>query len=249
MWRLTVRRTDGPADVLCAEAAPPTPRHTRIVAAFIESKAVEAYFDIDEGTDALAIGALAGRLGFDYEVTEVEPVLARVGGPEPTAELDPPPRRSHSATITQVLMEPDGRTVCVQARHRRHEAVHAVDVSEDDHNVRIGVLVGVPEDDPFAGCASLALGFSWIRTRLDRPLGERRIVHAGSSPGRDAPKNDVATASAEDVLARLERYAARVRASSSKFHDLAPAPDSSPPAPTNERRRKVWVSRRPLPAS
>jgi hypothetical protein len=249
MLRLTVRLSDGPEDVrdLALRLRTSTPPYTRIVAAFIEAKTIEAYFD---GTDEGAIDELARRLGFDdYEVTEVEPLLADVDG----AELEPPLRSAHPATITQVLMEPDGRTIRVQARHRRHEAVRAVDVSENEDDVRISLLVGAPEGDPFGGCVSFALGFSWIRIRLDGPLGEREVIRMGPAPSAtprcDAPKSDVATASAEEVLARLERYAAKVRASTSKFQDLALARASAPQAPTSERRPKVRVSRRPLAAS
>jgi hypothetical protein len=73
-------------------------------------------------------------------------------------------------------VHPDGRTLSVQARHRRHETVESVEVEQTDDAVVLTVLVGTAEDDVRSQYVSLAVAFTWIDTFLDRPVGDRRII-------------------------------------------------------------------------
>jgi hypothetical protein len=216
----------------------------RIVAAFAESKSIEAYFDLGEGIEPRAIGRLAERLGFDdYELTGVEPVSADAGGREPALEVAPLRYHGRPATIMHVVLQPDGRTLRIQARHRRHETIQGVDVDETDRDVRVEVLVGIPPADPYAGHVSFAVDFSVVRVRLDQPLADRRVVGGGTvfSVRREGGTSDIAHASAEEVLARLERYVAALRGSSA---GQASAPgalaESGAPAAVADAGRARW---------
>jgi hypothetical protein len=219
----------------------------RIVAAFAESKSIEAYFDVSDGIEPHAIGVLAERLGFDdYELTGVEPVSADVSGREPTLEVAPLRGHRHPAAIMQIVLQPDGRTLRIQARHRRHETVQGVDVDETDRDVRVDVLVGIPRADPYAGRVSFALDFSVVRCRLDQPLGDRQVVGGGVAfwVRREGAAGDLAHASAEEVLARLERYAAAVRGSFPGHAVPAGAVGAGvAPAAGAGRRRPRWLLR------
>ena len=73
-------------------------------------------------------------------------------------------------------VHPDGRTLSVQARHRRHETVESVEVEQTDDAVALTVLVGTADDDVRSQYVSLAVAFTWIDTFLDRPVGDRRII-------------------------------------------------------------------------
>jgi len=251
--RLTVRLRDDADDVRdCAlrlrDAASPA---TRIVAAFVEPKCIEAYFDLGVGTEPDAIGLLARGLGFDdYELTVVEPLSSVVGAGEPELDVAPPGHR-RPAAIAQVSLQPDGRTLCIRARHRRHETVQAVDVDESDRDVSVTVFVGIPGADPYAGLVSFAVDFSVVRVRLAQPLGDRRVIAGGSRfwPSDEAVAPDLAHASAEDVLARLEHYVA-ARGGSSGEHPAAAATAAAStmgaPEPPGGRS---WSRRRPIVAS
>lgn len=187
----------------------------RIVAAFAEPKCLEAYFDLGEGTDPEAIGLLAHGLALDdYELTVVEPISLVVGGGEPELDVAPLLGHRHPAAIAQVGLEGDGRTLCIRARHRRHETIQEVDVDESDRDVCVRVFVAIPRADPYAGRVSFAVDFSVVRVRLEQPLGDRRVVVGGTTfwASDETLAPDVAHASAEEVLARLERYVAARRA-------------------------------------
>ncbi len=219
----------------------------RIVAAFAESKSIEAYFDVGEGIEPHAIGLLAERLGFDdYELTGVEPVSADVSAREPALEVAPLRCHRHPATLMQIVLQPDGRTLRIQARHRRHETIQGVDVDETDRDVRVDVLVGIPRADPYAGRVSFALDFSVVRVRLEKPLGDRQVVGGGKvfSVRREGSGGDLVHASAEEVLARLERYAAAVRGSSTEQSVPAGAAGAGvAPAAVADTRRPWWRPR------
>jgi hypothetical protein len=228
----------------------------RIVAAFAEPKSIEAYFDVGEGIEPHAIGLLAERLGFDdYELTGVQSVAADGSGREPALEVSPLRCHRHPAAIMQIVLQPDGRTLCIQARHRRHETIQDVDVDETHREVRVDVLVGIPRADPFAGHVSFAVDFSVVRVRLDLPLGDRQVVGGGKAfwVRREGVAGDIAHASAEEVLARLERYVAALRRSSpeqaaSPGAPVAPVAPVAPAAGAASRRarwrQRAW--RRPI---
>jgi hypothetical protein len=229
----------------------------RMVAAFVESKSIEAYFDVGEGIEPHAVGLLAEHLGFDdYEVTGVEPVSADVSadvsGREPALEVASMRCHGHPATIMQILLQPDGRTLSIRARHRRHETIQGVDVDETDREVRVEVLVAIPPTDRYAGRVSFAVDFSVVRVRLDQPLDDRRVVGGGTvfSLRGEEGTGDLAHASAEEVLARLERYVAALHGPSAE----QPAPPDplvasvapAAPAGTERARRRPRVWRRPI---
>jgi hypothetical protein len=191
------------------------PSGVLVVAGFLDAKTVEAYLDVDPGTDVHAVtDLLAQRLGFDeYEVTAVEwlrippsqsslapaaeprvptappatPTPDPTPVPAPTAPLAahaPSPvvgtrslLRVHPGTITQVSVKPGGRTLSLQVRHRRNEAVAAVAVEETEETVAVAASVGTPEDDRRADFASFGVTFSWVDADLARELGARRVVH------------------------------------------------------------------------
>ncbi|HYL51604.1 MAG TPA: hypothetical protein VEZ15_06520 [Acidimicrobiia bacterium] len=260
MLRLTVRLRDDADDVrdcvlrLRAAASPAM----RIVAAFAEPKCLEAYFDLGEA-DPEAIGLLAHGFGFDdYELTVVEPISVVGGGGEPELAVAPLLGHRHPAAIAQVVLEGDGRTLCIRARHRRHETIQEVDVDESDRDVCVRVFVAIPRADPYAGRVSFAVDFSVVRVRLEQPLGERRVVVGGTTfwPGGEALAPDVAHASAEEVLARLERYVAARRAADGAAGVAAAAADRrvvisgraaagtprhAPPAPLCGPRTAPWA--------
>jgi hypothetical protein len=153
----------------------------RIVSAFADAKSVEVYLEVDdrlvwrEVTDQFA-----QRLGVDeYEVTRAEPLRTT---PSPSASASASTgaidhRRLHPATITQVRVHPDGRTLSVQARHRPDEVVETVDVQQTDEAVAIRVLLGAPDDAVRDHYVSFAVAFTWVDTTIDRPVGNRRIIH------------------------------------------------------------------------
>jgi hypothetical protein len=151
----------------------------RIVSAFADAKSVEVYLEVDdrlvwrEVTDQFA-----QRLGVDeYEVTRAEPLRTT---PSPSASASTGAidhRRLHPATITQVRVHPDGRTLSVQARHRPDEIVETVDVQQTDEAVAIRVLLGAPDDAVRDHYVSFAVAFTWVDTTIDRPVGNRRIIH------------------------------------------------------------------------
>jgi hypothetical protein len=147
----------------------------RIVSAFADAKTVEVYLEIGEDVVWRDVtDQLAQRLGVDeYEVTRAEPLLT-----VPPAGADATSRRRlRPAAITQVRVHPDGRTLSVQARHRQDETVETVDVQETDEAVAITVLLSAPDDDVRDHYVSFAVAFTWVDTTLNRPVGNRRIIH------------------------------------------------------------------------
>jgi hypothetical protein len=147
----------------------------RIVSAFADAKTVEVYLEIGESVVWRDVAdQLAQRLGVDeYEVTRAEPLLT-----VPPADADTiGHRRLRPAAITQVRVHPDGRTLSVQARHRQDETVERVEVQQTDEAVAITVLLSAPDDDVRDHYVSFAVAFTWVDTTLDRPVGNRRIVH------------------------------------------------------------------------
>jgi hypothetical protein len=209
-FRLTERlREAGDWGRLLRDAAP---AGVLVVAGFLDAKTVEAYLDVDPGTDVHAVtDVLAQRLGFDeYEVTAVEwlriPPSQSTAAPAaeprvptaPTPDPTPTPTaplvahapsptagtrsflRVHPGTITQVLVKPGGRTLSVQVRHRRNEAVAAVAVEETEETVTVAASVGTPDDDRRADFASFGVTFSWADADLARELGARRVLHTDS---------------------------------------------------------------------
>jgi hypothetical protein len=147
----------------------------RIVSAFADAKTVEVYLEIGERVVWRDVtDQLAQRLGVDeYEVTRAEPLLT-----VPPAGADATGRRRlRPAAITQVRVHPDGRTLSVQARHRQDETVETVDVQQTDEAVAVTVLLSAPDDDVREHYVSFAVAFTWVDTTLDRPVGNRRIVH------------------------------------------------------------------------
>jgi len=146
----------------------------RIVAAFADAKSVEVYVDIAESAVPRAVtDRLAQWLGVgEYEVTRAEAVPTEVPGAEKATSRG----RLRPVAITQVRVHPDGRTLSVQARHRRHETVESVEVEQTDDAVALTVLVGTADDDVRSQYVSLAVAFTWIDTFLDRPVGDRRII-------------------------------------------------------------------------
>jgi hypothetical protein len=150
----------------------------RVVTAFVDSKTLEVFVDIAESALPREVfDRLAHRLGVDeYEVTRVEPVEAEpVGGAAAVRR-----RRLRRAAITQVRTHPDGRTLSVQARHRPDETVETVEVQQTDDAVGITVLVGTADDDVREQFVSFAVSFTWVDTILDRPVGNRQIIHLDS---------------------------------------------------------------------
>jgi hypothetical protein len=204
----------------------------RVVAAFAGATTIDVFVDITDTAVPREVAAqLAQRLGVDeYEVTRVEAL------PVPTLGSEAPMHRVHlrPATITQVRVHPDDRTLSVQVRHRPQETVETIDVDESDDAVRIAVFVATLEDDETNQYVSLAVAFSWIEAVLEREIGVRRILrqdpdHAfvRSRPVDDTPpvpvpawmRQEVAIEpvstprelSPEEVLARLEHVAASAR--------------------------------------
>src|SRR5437868_5039910 len=106
------------------------------------------------------------------------------GGIDPDASEDPGdvtvpsvvrsdlPRlvRVHPGAITQASMQRDGRTLSMQVRHRRHETVATVAMTETDDAVEIEVDVGTPARDDNQEYVSFGVRFSTVEARLDRPL-------------------------------------------------------------------------------
>jgi hypothetical protein len=146
----------------------------RIVAAFADAKSVEVYLDIAESAVPRAVtDRLAQWLGVgEYEVTRAEAVPTEMAGSEKATSRG----RLRPVAITQVRVHPDGRTLSVQARHRRHETVESVEVEQTDDAVALTVLVGTADDDVRSQYVSLAVAFTWIDAFLDRPVGDRRII-------------------------------------------------------------------------
>jgi hypothetical protein len=147
----------------------------RIVSAFADAKSVEVYLDIAESAVPRAVAdRLAQWLGVsEYEVTPAQTVPT-----EKLGSADTNARQMHlrRAAITQVRAHPDGRSLSVQARHRRHETVESVEVEQTDDAVALTVLVGTSDDDVRGQFVSLGVAFTWVDTFLDRPLGDRRII-------------------------------------------------------------------------
>ena len=154
----------------------------RIVTAFVDSKTVEVFLDIAESAVPREVfDRLAQRLGVDeYEVTRVEPVEVESVGGAVTARRG----RLRRAAITQVRTHPDGRTLSVQARHRPDETVETVEVQQTDDAVGIAVLLGTTDDDVRDQYVSFAVSFTWVDAILDRPVGDRQIIHL--DPGQPA---------------------------------------------------------------
>jgi hypothetical protein len=228
MLRLTVRLTDDRDDVRdCAQTLlDVAPGDIRVVAVFVEGKSVEAYLEIEDGVDDRRIDQWIAGFGFEhYELSDVELMPVR---PEPgvVADVDPPTWPASVATITRVVAEPADDTLRIQVRHRRYETIQRIDVEETDHVVRVKVMVGVPHDDPHAPYVSFAVIFSWVRARLRRPLGSRRVTWDGAAPA--APVAPVETAGP------AEPNADKTGGSPALAGALAPAPQPDPPP------RKVW---------
>ncbi len=145
----------------------------RMVSAFTDAKTIEVYLDIAESADPRAVtDRFAQRLGVsDYELTRAEPLVT-----EPDENAPPSNRgRLHPATINQVRVHPDGRTLSVQARHRPDETVERVEIGETDEAVAITVLVSAPDDvrDQFV---SFAVAFTWVEALLDSPMRDGQII-------------------------------------------------------------------------
>ncbi len=137
----------------------------------------------------------------------------------PTAPLAPPVPpvvtddrhmlRVHPGTITQVLVKPDGRTLSVQVRHRRNEAVASIAVQETEETVAVEASVGTPEDDRRADFASFGVKFSWSDADLARPLGTRTIltesgaIHTEYAAGPDTGAREEPVAAEPIVAAPL----------------------------------------------
>ncbi|MCU1466358.1 MAG: hypothetical protein JWM72_2286 [Actinomycetia bacterium] len=153
----------------------------RIVSAFAGATTVDVYIDItDTAIPREVAGQLAQRLGAAaYEVTRVDALPVPALGSEPTMH------RAHlrPATITQVRVHPDDRTLSVQVRHRPHESVETLDLEESDDAVRIAVFVDAFEDDASNRYVSLAVAFSWIEAILEREIGDRRILRQDPDHG------------------------------------------------------------------
>ncbi|HEY5172342.1 MAG TPA: hypothetical protein VIK54_11520 [Acidimicrobiia bacterium] len=147
----------------------------RIVSAFADAKSVEVYLEVGESVVWRDVtDQFAQRLGVDeYEVTRAEPL--RIDVPASTDAVDR--RRLRPATITQVRVHPDGRTLSVQARHRSDETVETVEVQQTEEAVAITVLLGTPDNDAREHYVSFAVAFTWVDTMLDRPVGIRRLIH------------------------------------------------------------------------
>jgi hypothetical protein len=146
----------------------------RIVSAFADAKTVEVYLDIAESAVPRAVAdRLAQRLGVtDYEVTRAQAVPTETVGSAAAISRG----RLRPAAITQVRVHPDGHTLSVQARQRRHETVESVEVEQTDEAVSLTVLVGTADDDVRGQYVSLAIAFTWVDTFLDRPVGDRQII-------------------------------------------------------------------------
>lgn len=171
-----------------------------IAAAFADANTAEIFLDLAESAVPRAVAdRVASQLGVRaYEMTRVDalPTGARRCG----VTVDRTGRRL--ATITQVRVHDDDRTVSVQVRHRPYETLDAVEVRERDDSIVIAVFVAAGADDD-AHFVSLATAFTWVEAVLARPVGHRAIA-------RDAL--DIRTSadlSPEEVLARLERLVAR----------------------------------------
>ncbi|MDQ1435664.1 MAG: hypothetical protein QOF59_2480 [Actinomycetota bacterium] len=211
----------------------------RIIAAFAGATTIDVYIDItDMAIPREVARQLAQRLGIaEYELTRVDALPVPALGSEATMH------RAHlrPATITQVRVHPDDRTLSVQVRHRPHESVETIDLEESDDAVRIAVFVAALHDDDSDRYVSLAVAFSWVEALLEREIGDRRILRQDPDQGfvRSRPVDDVPTApipawmrdeiaiepepvaiepastahdlSAEEVLARLEHIAAGAR--------------------------------------
>jgi hypothetical protein len=152
----------------------------RMVSAFTDAKTIEVYLDIAESADPRAVtDRFAQRLGVsDYELTRAEPLVT-----EPDENAPPSNRgRLHPATINQVRVHPDGRTLSVQARHRPDETVERVEIGETDEAVAITVLVSAPDDvrDQFV---SFAVAFTWVEALLDSPMRDGQIIRHDRDPG------------------------------------------------------------------
>jgi hypothetical protein len=215
----------------------------RIVAAFAGATTIDVFIDITDTAVPREVAAqLAQRLGVnEYEVARVEAL------PVPTLGSEAPMHRVHlrPATITQVRVHPDDRTLSVQVRHRPHETVETIDVEESGDAVRIAVYVATLDDDVGNQYVSLAVAFSWIEAVLEREIGVRRILrqdpdHAfvRSRPVDETPpvavpawmRQEVAIEpvdtprelSPEEVLARLEHVAASARSNGERVREPRP---------------------------
>ena len=152
----------------------------RIVAAFADAKTVEVYLDIGDAVVSRRItDQLAHQLGVnEYEVARVEPLPT-----EPIVNEDAADRgHLRPATITQVRVHPDGRTLSVQARHRPDKTVERLEIEETDETVAITVLVSAPDDAPDQ-YVSFAVAFTWVNTLLNSPVNDRRIIRHDRDPG------------------------------------------------------------------
>jgi ribosome-binding factor A len=216
----------------------------RIVAAFAGATTVDVFVDITDTAVPREVAAqLAQRLGIkEYEIARVEAL------PIPTLGTEAPMHRAHlrPATITQVRVHPDDRTLSVQVRHRPHETVETIDVEESGDAVRIAVFVAALDDDESNQYISLAVAFSWIEAVLEREIGARRILRQDPDHGfvrsqsvDDAPppvavpawmRQEVAIEpvsaarelSPEEVLARLEHLAASARSREQRTREPRP---------------------------
>jgi len=224
----------------------------RIVAAFADTTTVEVYLDMTDAAIPREIaGQLAQRLGFaEYTVTRVDALATAQVGSDGTIH------RGHlrPATITQVRVQPDDRTLSVQARHRPSETVETIDVQETGDSVTIAVSVAAFDDDLSRQYVSLAVAFSWIETVLADPVGDRRVIRHDPANGflRTRPRDDgepivaipdwmrrevaiepesaptsVHELSPEQVLARLELVVERTRTCAGR---AAPATGRAPAA-------------------
>ena len=162
----------------------------RIVAAFADTSTVEVYLDMTDAAIPREIaGQLAQRLGGgEYTVTRVDALaIAQVGS-------DGTVHRGHlrPATITQVRVQADDRTLSVQARHRPNETVETIDVRETEDSVTIAVAVASFDDDISRQYVSLSVAFSWVETVLEDGVGERRVIRHDPESGflRSRPPDD-----------------------------------------------------------
>jgi hypothetical protein len=137
---------------------------------------------------------LARSLGVEeYEVQSAAPLAAPTGGAVANAR-----RHLRRAVITQVRVEPDGRALSVQARHRPYESIERIDVEQSDDAVTIAALVGATEGDERDRYVSFAVAFSWVATVLDRPLGDREIIR--DDPDRRPSRSEPIPPAHDEVL-------------------------------------------------
>jgi hypothetical protein len=181
MLRLTIRHDDGSADASqwAARLRDATRNDMRVVAAFLDRKRLDIFFqpDVDTNVDA-AIDRIVAKLGVsDYRASRVVELSVDTADTQIAAVATSRLTSIHRGRIVGVTASPDGCKLSVKVRHKQHEIVDRLETAETENLVEVAVWVGVDADDPRVDYATFADSFTTVTAELDQPVGTRRITY------------------------------------------------------------------------